>query len=69
MTQAFRPTAANLFTMTPTDICVVGGAARGARVSRVGAPSRASTLLSYVCLGEGIIANVGEIPGSHKVGR
>lgn len=68
MTQAFRPTAASLFTMTPTDICVVGGAARGARVNGVGAPSPASTLISYVGLDEAIIAKVGEIFGPHKVG-
>lgn len=41
----------------------------GKRVYGVGAPSRASTLVNYVGLDEAIVAKVGEIAGSHKIGR
>jgi hypothetical protein len=43
--------------------------ARGERVYGVGAPSRSSTLINYVGLDEGIIDCVGEIAGSHKIGK
>lgn len=43
--------------------------ARGERVYGVGAPSRASTLVTHVGLDEAIIACVLEIPGSQKIGR
>jgi hypothetical protein len=42
---------------------------RGERVYGVGAPSRSSTLINYVGLDEGIIDCVGEIAGSHKIGK
>lgn len=42
---------------------------RGARVYGVGAPSRASTLVNYVGLDDGIIDCVLEITGSHKIGK
>lgn len=42
---------------------------RGARVFGVGAPSRASTLVNYVGLDEGIVDCVLEIAGSHKIGK
>lgn len=43
--------------------------ARGARVYGVGAPSRASTLVSYVGLDDAIVDCVVEIKGSHKIGK
>ena len=43
--------------------------ASGERVYGVGAPSRSSTLINYVGLDEGIIDCVGEIAGSHKIGK
>jgi hypothetical protein len=42
---------------------------RGKRVVGIGAPSRASTLITYVGLDEGILDAVLEVPGSHKVGK
>ncbi len=42
---------------------------RGGRVYGIGAPSRASTLISYVGLDETILDCVLEIKGSHKIGR
>jgi hypothetical protein len=42
---------------------------KGARVAGISAPSRASTLVNYVGLDEGIIAYVCEIPGSLKIGK
>ncbi len=42
---------------------------RGARVYGIGAPSRASTLVNYVGLDEGIVDCVVEVPGSHKIGK
>ena len=42
---------------------------RGARVYGIGAPSRASTLINYVGLDEGIIDCVLEIAGSRKIGK
>jgi hypothetical protein len=42
---------------------------RGDHVYGVGAPSRSSTLINYVGLDEGIIDCVGEIAGSHKIGK
>lgn len=43
--------------------------AGGARIGAVGAPSRASTLVNYVGLDEGILEYVLEVPGSYKVGK
>jgi hypothetical protein len=43
--------------------------AKGGRVFGIGAPSRASTLINYVGLDDGIIEAVMEVPGSHKVGK
>ena len=42
---------------------------RGDRVAGIGAPSRASTLINYVGLDDGIVEYVCEVPGSHKIGR
>jgi len=41
----------------------------GGRVYGIGAPSRASTLINYVGLDEGIVDCVLEVAGSHKVGK
>lgn len=43
--------------------------ARSERIYGVGAPSRASTLINYVGLDDGILDCVLEIPGSYKVGK
>jgi C-methyltransferase C-terminal domain/Methyltransferase domain/Putative zinc binding domain len=43
--------------------------ARGQKVYGVGAPSRASTLINYVGLDDGIIDCVLEIKGSYKIGK
>lgn len=42
---------------------------RGARVYGVGAPSRASTLIHYVGIDDGVVERVLEVRGSHKIGR
>ena len=42
---------------------------RGERIAAISAPSRASTLVNYVGLDEGLIDYVCEIPGSLKIGR
>jgi hypothetical protein len=42
---------------------------RGGRIYGVGAPSRASTLINYVGLDDGILDCVLEIKGSYKVGK
>jgi SAM-dependent methyltransferase len=42
---------------------------RGARIVGISAPSRASTLINYVGLDEGVIEYVCEIPGSLKIGK
>ena len=42
---------------------------KGARLAGISAPSRASTLVNYVGLDEGIIEYVCEIPGSLKIGK
>ena len=42
---------------------------KGARIAGISAPSRASTLINYVGLDEGIIDYVVEIPGSLKIGK
>lgn len=42
---------------------------KGGRVYGIGAPSRASTLINYVGLDNGIIDAVMEVPGSHKIGK
>ncbi|MBI5773166.1 MAG: class I SAM-dependent methyltransferase [Verrucomicrobia bacterium] len=43
--------------------------AKGERVYAVGAPSRASTLINYVGLDDGILDCVLEIKGSYKIGK
>ena len=43
--------------------------ARGQQIYGIGAPSRASTLINYVGLDEGILDCVLEIQGSYKVGK
>src|SRR2546428_14173495 len=43
--------------------------ARGDRVYGIGAPSRASTLINYVGLDDGILGCVLEIKGSYKIGK
>jgi SAM-dependent methyltransferase len=43
--------------------------ARGGRVYGIGAPSRASTLINYVGLDDGILDCVLEVSSSHKLGR
>jgi SAM-dependent methyltransferase len=43
--------------------------AKGARVFGIGAPSRASTLINYVGLDDGILDAVLEIKGSYKIGK
>jgi hypothetical protein len=43
--------------------------AKGQRVYGVGAPSRASTLINYVGLDDGILDCVLEIKGSYKIGK
>ncbi len=42
---------------------------RGERVFGISAPSRATTLINYVGLDEGILECVVEVPGSRKIGR
>jgi hypothetical protein len=42
---------------------------KGQRIAGISAPSRASTLVNYVGLDEGIIDYVCEIPGSLKIGK
>ncbi len=42
---------------------------QGARIVGVGAPSRASTLINYVGLDDGILDSVLEIKGSYKIGK
>jgi hypothetical protein len=41
----------------------------GAHIAGISAPSRASTLINYVGLDEGIIDYVCEVPGSLKIGK
>lgn len=41
----------------------------GEKIYGIGAPSRASTLINYVGLDEGIIDCVVEVKGSHKIGK
>ena len=41
----------------------------GAKIYGVGAPSRASTLVSYVGLDDGTLECVVEVQGSHKIGK
>jgi len=41
----------------------------GARIYGIGAPSRASTLINYVGLGDGVLDAVLEIKGSYKIGK
>jgi len=48
---------------------IKGVKTHGMRIYGIGAPSRASTLINYVGLDEGIIDSVMEVPGSHKIGK
>lgn len=48
---------------------VVGIKAEGHRIYGIGAPSRASTLIHYVGLDEGVLDCVLEIKGSYKIGK
>jgi len=41
----------------------------GARIYGIGAPSRASTLINYVGVDDGILDCVMEVKGSHKIGK
>ena len=41
----------------------------GKKIYGVGAPSRASTLINYVGIDDGIMEHVMEIKGSHKIGK
>lgn len=43
--------------------------AKGGRVYGIGAPSRASTLIAYTGLDDGVIDCVLEVKGSHKIGK
>lgn len=43
--------------------------AKGARIYGIGAPSRASTLINYVGLDDGILDCVLEVKGSYKIGK
>lgn len=42
---------------------------QGKRIYGIGAPSRASTLINYVGIDEGIVDAIMEIKGSHKIGK
>lgn len=42
---------------------------QGKRIVGIGAPSRASTLISYVGMDDGILDAVLEVPGSYKIGK
>jgi hypothetical protein len=42
---------------------------KGARIYGIGAPSRASTLINYVGLDDGIVDCVLEVKGSYKIGK
>jgi hypothetical protein len=42
---------------------------KGQHIHGIGAPSRATTLINYTGLDDGIIDCVLEVPGSHKIGR
>jgi hypothetical protein len=48
---------------------VSGIKAKGGRIYGIGAPSRASTLINYVGLDDGILDTVLEIKGSYKIGK
>ena len=48
---------------------LAGIAKEGGRVYGIGAPSRASTLINYVGLDDGIMAAVMETSSSHKIGK
>ena len=43
--------------------------AHGHRIYGIGAPSRASTLVNYAGIGDGVLECVLEIAGSHKIGK
>ena len=42
---------------------------QGKKICGIGAPSRASTLVNYVGIDDGIMDYVMEIKGSHKIGK
>ena len=42
---------------------------RGEKIYGISAPSRASTLINYVGIDEGILESVLEVKGSHKIGK
>ena len=42
---------------------------KGKRIVGIGAPSRASTLINYLAIDDGILDAVLEVPGSYKVGK
>lgn len=42
---------------------------KGKRIVGIGAPSRASTLVNYLAIDDGILDAVLEVPGSYKVGK
>jgi len=48
---------------------LAGVKAQGARVFGIGAPSRASTLITYVGLDASILDCIGEVKGSHKLDK
>ena len=43
--------------------------AEGGTIMGIGAPSRASTLINYVGLDDGLLTAIGEVPNSHKLGK
>lgn len=69
------PAKLNLFrtrvTQTKLDLCALlrDIRARGQHIYGISAPSRASTLINYVGLDDGILDCVLEIQGSHKIGK
>jgi hypothetical protein len=48
-------------------LCTIKG--QGKKIYGISAPSRASTLINYLGLDDGIVDSVLEIKGSHKIGR
>jgi hypothetical protein len=48
---------------------LLGIKSRGQRIYGIGAPSRASTLINYIGIDDGIVDYVLEVKGSHKVGK
>lgn len=52
-----------------TLLCEIKKQHKRSRIYGVGAPSRASTLINYVGIDDGIVDCVTEIKGSHKIGK